>query len=105
MTEKQRSQTAQRQQRFRERQALSRRAEQESKGLPPLPTLPTVAGQARWQAALVSAHLLVQQVHDEMQTYYEERSETWQEGEAGERFVERQESVETLLDQFAELLL
>ena len=42
MTDKQRAQTAQRQQRFRERQALSRHIEQQSKGLPSLPAIPTM---------------------------------------------------------------
>ena len=105
MTEKQRVQTAKRQQRFRQRQALARRAEQERKGLPPLPAIPSLPGQARWRAALLSAHRLLAQVQEEMQSYYDQRSETWQEGEAGARFAERQECLQALLDPLDELLV
>ena len=103
MTEKQRAQTAARQQRFRERQAQVRRTEQESKGLPPLPAIASIPGQVRWRSAVVSAHLLLRQVHEEMQSYYTDRSEAWQEGEQGEAFVERQECVEAVLSQLDEL--
>jgi hypothetical protein len=67
-------------------------------------------GQVRWQSALASAHLasahlLISQVQDEMASYYEERSEAWQDSEAGETFVARQEGVEAVLSQLDELLV
>jgi hypothetical protein len=68
-TEKQRAQTAVRQQRFGERQAQARRAEQVVKGLPALPAIPTMLGQARWCSALAVARLLVEQVDAEMLRY------------------------------------
>lgn len=105
MTDKQRQQTALRQQRFRQRQQEARRVEQASKSLPALPKIATLPGYPRWRAALSSARMLVEQVQQEMAAYYEERSEAWQEGEAGALFVERQEAVEALLSQWEEVTL
>lgn len=105
LTEKQRTQTAARQQRFRERQQEARRNEQAAKGLPPLPAIATLPGHSRWRAALASAQALVAQVQDEMQTYYDDRSEAWQEGDAGTLFQERQEAVEAILNQLDDLTL
>ncbi len=105
MTDKQREQTAQRQQRFRERQALARRIEQQSKGLPPLPAIPTLPGWARWNALLKSAGVQVEQVCDEMQAYYDARSDVWQESERAETFAERQEQIEAVRSQLVDVLL
>jgi hypothetical protein len=103
MTEKQRLQTAARQQRFRERQAQVRREEQVSKGLPALPSIPSMPGHARWRAMIAQAHLLLCQAQAEMQSYYDDRSEVWQEGDAGSEFLERQEAVEAAVSQLGDL--
>ncbi len=105
LTDKQRQQTALRQQRFRQRQQEARGVEQASQGLPALPKIATLPGYARWRAALAAARRLVEQVQEEMAVYYEERSEAWQEGGAGALFLERQEAVEALLSQWEEVTL
>lgn len=105
LTDKQRAQTAARQQRFRERQQEARRREQAAKGLPALPAIATLPGYTRWRAALEAAHALVVVVQEEMAAYYDDRSEVWQEGDAGVLFQERQEEVEALLSQWEELTL
>lgn len=105
LTDKQRAQTAARQQRFRQRQQEARRLEQVAKGLPALPVIATLPGYPRWRAALASAQTLVVQVQEEMAAYYDARSEGWQEGEAGALFQERQEAVEAVLSQLEELML
>ena len=105
LTENQRVQTAARQQRFRARQQEARLLEQKAKGLPALPSIATMPGDARWCKALLSARLLIQQVDEEMASYYDERSESWQEGEKGTEFVERQEAVEAVLSQLDDLML
>ena len=105
LTDKQRQQTAARQQRFRERQQEARRVEQASKGLPSLPKIATLPGYPRWRAALASAQALVTQVQEEMSAYYDARSEAWQEGDVGVQFQERQEAVEAVLSAFEELTL
>ncbi|MCW3054856.1 MAG: hypothetical protein JWN14_4026 [Chthonomonadales bacterium] len=103
LTEKQREQTAARQQRFRERQQEVRRAEQAAKGLPALPSIVTIPGHPRWQAALLSAQALVTQVQEEMAAYYDARSEAWQQSDSGTEFQERQEAVEAVLAGLTEL--
>ena len=65
---------------YRERQAQARRAEQQAKGLPPALPLPTLPSRARWQALLTQARLALETARDEMQAYYEDRSEAWQQG-------------------------
>ena len=42
------------------------------------------------------AQALLDTAVTEMQTYYEQRTETWQEGERGERFLERLEALQEL---------
>lgn len=105
VTDTQRAQTAKRQQRFRERQAQARRVEQQSKGLPALPAIPTLPGWARWNALLKSAQAQVEQVCEEMQAYYDERSDVWQESERAETFAERQEQVEAVRSQIEDALV
>ncbi len=71
------------------RQAQARHAEQQAKGLPPAPTLPTLPSRARWQALLTQARLALETVREEMLTYYEDRSEAWQQGERAATLAEQ----------------
>jgi hypothetical protein len=103
LTDKQRAQTARRQQRFRQRQKQARKREQEDKGL--LPAIPSIPGTARWRAALQSAQALVQTVVEEMSEYYDDRSEIWLESEAAELFQERQQEMEEALSQLESVTL
>lgn len=80
---------AQRQAAYRKRIADARRQELQAKGMPPLPTVPTMPGVRRWETMSQQALLLLHTVQDEMQEYYDERSETWKESERGERMAER----------------
>lgn len=74
------------------------------KGLPPLPAIASLPGWARWNASLLAAHALLEQVSQEMQTYFDERSDTWQESERGEAFTERQEVVAALAEELGSVL-
>jgi hypothetical protein len=105
LTEKQRAQTAARQQRFRERREQVRGVEQASKGLPTLPSIPTMPGHSRWRAIFVSAQALMTEADQQMRDYYDARSERWQEGEQGEQFAERQQIVEAVLNHLSDLTL
>ena len=105
LTEKQRVQTAARQQRFRQRQQEARRSEQKKKGLPPMPAISTMPGTARWSATLKSAEALLSQAIEEMGTYYDERSEGWQQSEAGSEHTERQEALESVLSELQQVLI
>ena len=83
---------------YRARQAQARREEQQAKGLPPAPPLPTLPGRARWQALLTQARLALETTRDEMQAYYEDRSEAWQQGERAATLAEQIEQLEVVLE-------
>lgn len=96
---------AQRQAAYRKRCEAARNQQLNARGLPALPTIATLPGQARWTTALSSAQALVAQVSTEMHGYYDERTETWQESERGEAFQERLDMIEELLSQFEQTTL
>src|SRR5215831_18492617 len=79
---------------YRVRQAQARHAEQQAKGLPAAPPLPTLPSRARWQALLTQARLALETARDEMQAYYEDRSETWQQGERAATLAEQIDQLE-----------
>ena len=83
---------------YRARQADARRSEQEAKGLPPAPPVPTLPSRARWQALLTHARLALETTRDEMQSYYDARSETWQEGDRAAALLEQIENLEQALE-------
>jgi hypothetical protein len=82
---------------YRTRQAQARREEQRAKGLPPAPPLPTLPSRARWQALLTQARVALEAARDEMQAYYDDRSEAWQQGERAEMLVEQIDQLEVVL--------
>ena len=85
---------AERQAAYRQRQVEARRKEQAAKGLPPLPAVASLPGYTRWQALLQQAGLLLGTIQEEMQEYYDGRSQSWQEGERGEAFLERLQAIQ-----------
>src|SRR5689334_3408779 len=89
---------AARQAAYRARSQQARQDALRAKGLPPLPAIATLPGWARWNASLTAAHALLEQVSQEMQTYFDERTDTWQESERGEQFTQRQEAVTALAE-------
>ena len=99
MTDKQRAQTAARQQRFRERQALTRRAEQTAKGLPALPSIASLPGHARWRAMISQAQMLLSTASEEMASYSEDRSDAWQESIQAEELLAKVELLQETVSQ------
>ncbi len=93
---------AQRQAAYRHRREQARQQQMAARGLPPLPGIPTMPGQARWSAAWTMARALMEQMSTEMQDYYQARTEEWQESERGEEFALRLDAVENLLSQMEE---
>lgn len=81
---------AERQSAYRDRQ---RRTVKDSieHGLAPTPRY------HRWEMMISRSLALLESMRSEMETYYEERSERWQSGEPGERFIERMEAVEEIV--------
>ena len=94
---------AQRQAAYRARTEIARSAQLVERGLPALPSIPTMPGTPRWNAALRYITAMLTTVQTEMQEYFEDRSETWQEGERGEQHLERIASVEAVLDALSDL--
>ena len=68
-----------------------------------MPTIPTMPGSRRWNAMTRQALWLLQTMMDEMQAYYDDRSEAWQEGDQGEAFLERLQAIENAADAAQEL--
>lgn len=91
---------AARQAAYRARQAEARR--QAAAAKPPRP-MPTVPGPARWRRLIAGAVETLETARDEMQAYYDERSEAWQEGERGEAMQARIDALEEALSALAEV--
>lgn len=87
---------AARQAAYRQRQEQARTAQRLQAGLPALPAISSIAGQARWTALLNQAHWSLETTQAEMQAYFESRTENWQESDKGERFQERLEALDEL---------
>ena len=67
------------------------------------PRLAPLPGRRRWQALSRQALCLLQSVQEEMQEYYEQRTESWQESERGERHLEQQQALQELQSSLEEL--
>jgi hypothetical protein len=79
---------------YRQRQLIAQHALLESKGLPRLPAVPTIPGHTRWNAMIRTAYTLLTNAAEEMQDYYDDRSEEWQEGEKAEALIEKMEQIQ-----------
>jgi hypothetical protein len=94
---------AARQAAYRSRRDQDRLAQLSVKGLPALPAIPAMPGWSRWKASFVAAQALLTVTLSEMQEYFDERSEIWQESDRGEQHQERITLVEAALDAVGEL--
>jgi hypothetical protein len=74
------------------------------KGLPALPVISSMPGWARWNATFKVAQELLVDMLGEMQDYYQDRSESWQESARGEEHQEKIASVEAVVDALSDLL-
>ena len=83
---------------YRKRRATSERALLAQKGLPPLPAIPTIPGDARWRAMIEQAHILLSEAADEMQCYHDDRSEAWQESARAEELLAKMERLQESMD-------
>lgn len=84
---------------YRKRQTIQQQQRLSHKGLPPLPTLPTMPGQARWRAMMGQAQTLLAQATEEMQSYHDDRSESWQESAKAEELLTRIEHLQEAMAQ------
>lgn len=95
---------AARQQAYRARCEQARQTKLAAKGLPPLPAIATLPGWTRWNASFMAAHALIADSLSQMQDYFDDRSEVWQESDRGEEHQERIAAVEAALDALGELI-
>ena len=79
---------------YRKRQALSQQELLSHKGLPPLPAIPTMPGNARWSAMIAQAQALLSAAAEEMQTYHDARSAPWQERTRAEELLAKLERLQ-----------
>lgn len=89
---------------YRRRAAEARKKELTAKGVPPLPGVATIPGHLRWQALTRQASMLLQTVQEEMQDYYDRRSDSWQESDRGADFLERMQAIQDAQSVTADLL-
>jgi hypothetical protein len=94
---------AQRQAEYRRRR-LSEPKRQSSDGLPSLPKVAAIPATARWRKAITQAQVLLELVQNEMQHYYDDRTEIWQESDKGNAFQERTDALTEIQDQVSNLL-
>ena len=95
---------AERQAAFRARSEQARQAQIAAKGLPPLPSIPSIAGWPRWNATIRMAQALVEGAVSEMQDYYDDRSDAWQDSQRGEEHQDKITSAEAVLEAMGELI-
>ena len=90
--------TADRQKAYRQRQAEARAAERAAKGLPPAPAISTMPSTQRWQAMIANARTILAALEEEISTYSQERSESWQETDRASNLRAAQEQLSDILD-------
>ncbi len=83
---------------LRQRAYRSRKQMALPQDLPKTASVATMPSLARWKTLLSKAELLLETAHDEMESYFDERSENWQESARGEAFQERIQYLETALE-------
>ena len=62
-----------------------------------------MAGTPRWNAAITQVQLLLEQTEQEMQSYYDDRSEEWQAGSRGEELLAKIECIQSARSELPEL--
>ena len=94
---------AQRQAAYRARLREVRAQELADRGLPPLPAIPSIPGQRRWNALIRRVLRVLETLAVEMQSYYDDRSDAWRDSDRGETHLERLEAVEAAVSAAEEL--
>ena len=89
---------AARQRAYRQRTKLARTKAPTLNGLPAPTSLSSMPSTKRWNELRRVAEAAMQTLFDEMESYRDERSEAWQEGDKAEAFQEILDKVEEALD-------
>ena len=94
---------AARQAAYRCRQARAREQDRAEPRLPSLPAISSLPGTIRWNAVIRRCTDLLALIRDESSSYYDDRSESWQEGDRGEAHAERVEALTQIVDGLEEI--
>jgi hypothetical protein len=94
---------AERQKTFRRRLKQRLEAAGTPASLPDRPKIGTLPATKRWAAMHTQAMALLTTSLDEMQQYFEDRSEDWQQSDRGQAFQERLDAIEAAKEVVAEL--
>jgi hypothetical protein len=79
---------------YRQRRATAEQELLARKGLPLLPAIPTLPGHVRWSAMIQQAHTLLSMAAEEIQSYHDDRSEPWREGQKAEALLAKLEHIQ-----------
>jgi hypothetical protein len=96
---------AQRQAAYRKRQREAIAAHLDQKGLPPLPAVSTIPGRARWLQAMCNIEAMMMRIEAEMEAYYDERSERWQQSDKAQEFDQKLEDLRAALELVTEWII
>ena len=88
---------------YRARQAQARRDEQQAKGLPACPAAGHPAQPRPLAGAPRAGPASLETARDEMQAYYDDRSEAWQQGERAAALAEQIDQLGVVLDELEAL--
>jgi hypothetical protein len=83
---------------YRQRRLQSQHELLALKGLPSIPAIPTMPGLARWRAIAEQTRMLLRTAIDEMQTYYDDRSEQWKDGDNAHVLLNTIDQLEDAID-------
>lgn len=76
----------------------ARAAERTTTGIPAAPAVSSIPATTRWKSLIDQARTLLDQAQTEMEDYYADRSEKWQESDNGEKLTERIEQIQGAID-------
>jgi len=89
---------------YRCRQAKARLQEMADPRLPSLPAISNFPGTVRWNAVIRRCTDLLALICNEAASYYDDRSEAWQEGDRGEAHAERVEALTQIVNGLEQIL-
>jgi len=70
-----------------------------------MPKIAAMPGTARWKATIEAAETLLTQAAEEMDEYWEYRSETWQESYAAEELLQRKKRLTKMAETLSEMAM
>jgi hypothetical protein len=83
---------------YRRRQAQARLQERAEPRLPSLPAISSIPARVRWNAGIRRCADLLALIRDETASYYDDRSDAWQEGDRGEAHAEQVEALTEVVE-------